>query len=323
MRIASRILSLAAILAILLSGSLGLAAAAGDAAAPAAAPAAGGKEIRLLAIGNSFSGDATRHLPGLVKASGNTLVFGHASIGGCSLAKHWAIAEAFEKTPDDPKTRPYTYKERKVSLREILTAEKWQYVTLQQYSGDSYKADTFRPHARNLYDYVKKHAPQAEVLFHETWAYREDDSLFKAGTFTPQMMYDGLHAAYHGMAAELKCRVIPVGTALQSVRQTPEWRFVFPDPAFDYAHPKHPALPNQDHSLNVGYRWRQGTDGQWKLGKDGHHASLAGQYLGAAVWFEFLYGQSVVANSYVPEGLKPADAAFLRQMAHKTVAGKE
>jgi hypothetical protein len=288
--------------------------------APEAAPAAGSKEVRLLAIGNSFSGDATRHLPGLVKAAGHTLVFGHASIGGCPLAKHWALAEAHEKDPADAKGKPYTYNGNKVSLKELLTAQKWQYVTIQQFSGDSYKIDTYRPHAKNLYDYIKKHAPQAEVLVHQTWAYREDDPIFQSGKFTQQQMFDGLRAAYQTIASELKCRIIPVGTAMQRVRHTPEWKFVYPDPKFDYAGAKSPALPSQEHSLNVGWRWSNPADGQPKLSLDAHHASLAGQYLGAAVWFEFLYGQSVVDNTYVPAGLQEADAAFLRKMAHEAVA---
>ena len=43
------------------------------------------KTVKLLAIGNSFSGDATAYLRDLVQAGGHTLVFGHASIGGCPL----------------------------------------------------------------------------------------------------------------------------------------------------------------------------------------------------------------------------------------------
>ena len=47
-------------------------------------------------------------------------------------------------------------------------------------------------------------------------------------------------------------------------------------------------------------------DGKTTLGKDGHHANLAGEYLGACVWYEVLFGESVVGNKYVPPGLDPA-----------------
>src|SRR5947199_6407830 len=91
-------------------------------AAPGTGPASTqpAKHVKLLAIGNSFSGNTTHFLKDIVAASGNQITFGHASIGGCSLQKHWNLAEAFEKDPADPNGRPYTSprSKGKVSLRE-------------------------------------------------------------------------------------------------------------------------------------------------------------------------------------------------------------
>ena len=53
---------------------------------------------------------------------------------------------------------------------------------------------------------------------------------------------------------------------------------------------------------------------------DGHHANLAGEYLGACVWYEVLFGESVVGNSFVPPGLDKTHAHFLQETAHKAVA---
>ena len=53
---------------------------------------------------------------------------------------------------------------------------------------------------------------------------------------------------------------------------------------------------------------------------DGHHAGKAGKYLIGCVWFEVLYQQSVVGNSYVPEGIDPEYVSFLQQTAHRAVA---
>lgn len=48
------------------------------------------KQIKLLAIGNSFSDDAIEHyLPGLAEANGDTIIIGNMYIGGCSLEKHY------------------------------------------------------------------------------------------------------------------------------------------------------------------------------------------------------------------------------------------
>jgi hypothetical protein len=277
------------------------------------------KHVKLLAVGNSFSGNATRYLRDIVAASGNQLTFGHASIGGCSLQKHWALAQAFEKDPDDPTGRPYGgYRGKgKMSLKEYLVADRWDYVTLQQVSTSSYKVETFRPDAQNLFDYARKHAPQAQVVFHETWAYRADDPLFKAG-LTDEQMYEGIRQAYATIAGELGAPIIPVGDAFQRARRDPAWKYVWPDPAFDFTKPSYPKLPDQTHSLNVGYTWKM-ENGKPVLRMDGHHANSAGEYLGAAVWFEFLYGQSVVGNTFMPKGLKPQDVAFLQGIAHETV----
>ena len=62
----------------------------------------------------------------------------------------------------------------------------------------------------------------------------------------------------------------------------------------------------------MGYTWGQDKDGRWRLDYDGHHANPDGQYLGAAVWFEFLFGKSVMDNKFVPPELAPGDAAVLR-----------
>ena len=118
--------------------------------APAAAP---GKHIRLLAIGNSFSGNATRYLRGIVDASGNQLTFQHICLPGCSLATHWKNAAVWEQNPQGPKTNVYGF----------IKAEPWDYVTIQQYSMDSFKTNTYWPYARQLYDWIKHYNPPAEV----------------------------------------------------------------------------------------------------------------------------------------------------------------
>jgi hypothetical protein len=277
------------------------------------------KHIRLLAVGNSFSGNATHYLKDIVAASGNQLTFGHASIGGCSLEKHWARVQAFEKDPNDPEGRPYSgyHGKGKMSLKEYLLAEKWDYVTLQQVSTSSYKVETFRPDARDLFEYARKYAPQAQVVLHETWAYRADDPLFKGG-FTDEQMYEGIRQSYATIAGELGVQIIPVGDAFQQARRNPAWKYVFPDPNYDFANPVSPKLPDQTHSLNNGYSW-SAQNGKPALKMDGHHANAAGEYLGAAVWFEFLFGQSVAGNTFVPPGLKADDVSFLQRIADETV----
>ena len=275
-----------------------------------------GKHVRLLAVGNSFSGNTTHYLGDLVAAApgGNHLTFGHASIGGCPLEKHVGLAEAFEKDPQDPRGRPY--EKGKMSLRDMLQRDKWDYVTIQQASIKSFELDSYRPWAKQLYDYIKRYAPQAEVLIHQTWAYREDDDRFRSGEFSADLMHQRLTEAYSTIAGELGCRMIPVGNAFKTARAT-GWgfdaKFTVDPKAYQY-----PKAPEQGRTLHAGWRWSTRGDKR-KLAVDTHHAGVAGEYLGGCVWFEFLFQQSIVGNTFVPLGLTADDARSLQNVAHRVV----
>jgi len=295
---------------------LGLAAALLATLLPAAAPAVPARTVRLLTIGNSFSGNATHYLGDLAKAGGNVLVHQPMSIGGAAMEVHWKRIEANEKDPKDP-AGLYGSK----ALNATLESGEWDYVTIQQYSLKSHDVTTYRPFATRLQEYVKKHAPKAELLLHQTWAYRVDDPRFSAKSpaagepRSQEEMVTLLTSAYKTIAKELGVRRIPVGDAFHLADTDPAWGYK-PDTAFDRKAAVAPALPDQTHSLHVGYYW--GKNG--KLSMDGHHAGVAGEYLGACVWYEVLFKESVVGNSFVPKGLKPEDATYLQGVAHRAVA---
>jgi hypothetical protein len=293
----------------------GLAAAGDDAAGKAS------KTVRLLTVGNSFSRNATQYLGDLATAAGHVLIHHQAVIGGGTLEQHWVKARKHEDDPGDP-LGLYTSKR---SLKQELLAEPWDFATIQQASIRSHDASTYRPFARELYDYIKKYAPGAEILTHETWAYRRDDPRFGtkpvvAGEPADQeAMYRGLAAAYAAIAAELGTRTIPVGDAFFAADCDPSWGYR-PDPKFDLESARYPAVPDQAHSLHVGWRWLKQADGRYALKMDGHHANVAGQYLGSCVFYEVLFGESVVGNPFVPRGLNAADARYLQETAHRAVA---
>lgn len=278
------------------------------------------KTIRLFTIGNSFSQDATFFLDDLALADGNLLIQKGAVVGGSPLELHWNRAELHEKDPAD-KNGHYTAGK---GLKELLADDKWDFVTIQQASVKSHDIATYRPFAANLRDYVKKHAPQAELLLHETWAYRTDDPRFKVSApkagepKTQQEMYDGLAKSYRTIAGELSVQLIPVGDAFIAADTNEKWGFC-PDTKFDAKAAQHPELPDQQHSLHVGYKWSKNTKGETALSMDGHHSSTAGRYLGACVWYEVLFRESCVGNKFTA-GLDADYVRFLQETAHATVA---
>lgn len=281
------------------------------------------KTVRVFAVGNSFSGDATRMLGELAKAGGHTLVLGTGSIPGGTMRQHWEKVTKHEADPQDPDG---LYSSKK-SLRQALSEQRWDFVTLQQASFFSHDPATYRPFGPALYGYVRALAPGAEILVHQTWAYRVDDPRFSVATPRPgepgtqRAMYEGLTRAYEGFAGELGARLLPVGDAFFRADTDPTWGYK-PDPAFDAKTAAPSKLPDQARSLHIGYRW-QSKDGGQTLGMDGHHAGAPGQYLAACVWYEVLFGESVEPNTFVPAGMDPDYARFLRKTAHDAVAARQ
>ncbi len=276
--------------------------------------------VKLFTIGNSFVDYPTAFLPDMAKAGGKTLILGKANLGGCSLERHaryLAQAEA-----NDPAGRVYkafvdpkTGQTRAVTLPEALASEKWEIVTIQQWSQLSYTPETFHPYVDQLIAAVRKYAPQAEIVIQETWAYREDHPFFqKNDGFTQRKMYEGVRATYHQLAAETGFRVMPTGDAIELARQTPRWTYA-PDKNFDFKNPPAGQVPNEPTSLNAGWAWKKNKAGEVKFTLDAIHLSNAGKYLGAAVWYQFVFNTDTVPASFTPPGISADDAADLRQYA--------
>ncbi len=213
------------------------------------------KTIHLLTVGNSFSHNATRYLGDLAKASGDHLILREDNVGGASLELHWSKAQAFEKNPAD-KLGHYTAGK---SLKDALTSERWDFITIQQASIKSHDLATYRPFAQQLSDYIKRPAPDSTLLLHETWEYRVDDPRFSQTAAKPgepktqDDMYAGLASAYATIAKELGVRRLPVGNAFHLANRDPQWGFHSLTTPFDSKHAKPGELPDQTHSLNVGW----------------------------------------------------------------------
>lgn len=289
------------------------------AAAPAIA-ADDGKTVRLFTIGNSFSYNATTYLQQLAEAGGHKITIGTAAIGGASLHRHW---KQVEKSEADPHGKAGRYGNGK-TLKELLASQPWDYVTIQQASWLSHDYATYQPFADRLAAYVREHAPEAELLIHQTWAYRVDDPRF-AGDPKPGQpathveMHEQLTAAYEQLAGAVGAEIVPVGDAFHLADTDTTWGYR-PDESFDSAAAEPPALPDQTHSLHIGWRWHQNKDGSQKLTMDGHHAGIPGRYLAGCVFYEVLFDESVVGNPFIPDGLDPDYARFLQETAHAAMA---
>ena len=254
--------------------------------------------IRVLAIGNSFSDDARTFVPDIAASVGEEIIFGNLYIGGCSLETHWHNAD------NDLAAYDYTltgFEPRLASIREALEQGPWDCVTLQQASHFSGQYATYQPYLNQLARYVRRYAPQAEILVHQTWAYEIDSAHpgFDAYGRDQAQMYASLWDAYDRAARDLGgARVIPCGDAFQIARR---------HPLFDYPH------------------------GGLSLNRDGFHASFThGRYLLGCVWVEMLTGLTLTDSAFVPS--LPDDPAqtptaqqlqALRAAAHEAIARRQ
>jgi hypothetical protein len=284
------------------------------------------KTIRLLTIGNSFADNALTHLEALAANSGTVrLEAGRANIGGCSLEKHWNLADYTSAHPEYKSyaNAPLPGNTRgPATLQEALGAADWDYVTLQQVSTHSWRRESFEPFLSRLHGLVRERAPRAEVLLHQTWAYRSDAPFLPESGLTQERMFAGIRDAYRHYGEALRCRILPAGEAVQLARAAAARTFVWPDADFDYALAQAPALPRQAHSLEAGWYWQiAGTpDGRPVLRLDPKHLNAAGCFLVSAVWFECLTGLDVRSIPFAPPEMDAATASFLRDVAHQTVA---
>lgn len=279
------------------------------------------KDLSVLTIGNSFSWSVFRYLPDMVKATPDcNLVLDHANLGGCSLKRHWTCVEK------DEAEGTKSYHGGKYSLKDMLTKRKWDIVTLQQVSTESYKIDTFEPYLGKLVEYVRKYAPDAEIVLQETWAYRIDSWLYTKTDIMPEgqkTMYEGIEKAYQFYAKKYGFRVIPTGMAVQLTRQSLPGKFV-PTPKHEFKDYKYPNLPKQDYSLCAGYRWKadkveEGKEKTYSFSVDPNHLNDQGNYIQACTWLAFIFNVNAEQITFLPKEITQENAVIYRKCAQKAV----
>ena len=133
-------------------------------------------------------------------------------------------------------------------------------------------------------------------------------------------MFEKLSAAYAELAKANGFRVIPTGYAVQIFRAETPVKFVAPDlkALAELKNTKHHAFDGEV----VGFcRWmRNRKTKEYYLGRDCSHLNPHGEYMQAAVWFSFLFGEKATAVKYIQPEMKPEQAKLLLKCAQKAVS---
>ena len=169
--------------------------------------------MNILAIGNSFSQDATTYLHQVAKADGEDITVINLYIGGCSLERHYknimADAPEYDLQFNGVSTKV------KVSIRQVLISRKWDYIVTQQCSPECTVYGSYQPYLDKLAEYIHFYAPEAELIIQQTWAYERDSERLNTlmGYSDPEFMYRDLKDAYDKAAEAVGARLIPCGEA--------------------------------------------------------------------------------------------------------------
>ena len=215
--------------------------------------------MNVLAIGNSFSQDATRYLHGIAKSAGVYLEVFNLEIGGCPLSKHFRNIKADAKAYAFEFNGINTGFQMRIS--EAVLSRDWDYITIQQVSTQSPNYATFQPYLNFCVDYFRENCPKAKVLLQQVWSYENGGP-----QITNWTKYDNTDE----MFADTKA-------------------------SYDKALEDSKA----DGLIRSGEVMLELMHGGFKVHRDGFHASLGlARYAIALTWFATLTGRDVDAVTF-------------------------
>ena len=192
--------------------------------------------LKVLMIGNSYADDTINYAYEIAKSIGipeENILIADIYIGGCSISTHWQNV-----LNNEPAYRFGLEKEGWFdgnsytgwTMEEAISYTDWDFITLQQNSGNSGLANTYK-HLQSLMNYVLDVAtdstinpnanPNVKLVWHQTWAYQNGsgNSGFAAYGRNQQTMYDAIISATRSeILTKDFAAIIPNGTAIQNGR---------------------------------------------------------------------------------------------------------
>ncbi|MDE5842460.1 MAG: DUF4886 domain-containing protein [Muribaculaceae bacterium] len=247
------------------------------------------KSLKILAIGNSFTVNATTFLPWLVAVNNSDSVcVARMYHSGCSLKMHWDYhcsreAEYYFQYSSGGK---WDIIGEMVSFDRGLTMLDWDVIVIQQVSGDSGRYSTYEPYLNCLLRLFRIAHPNVKIAWHYTWAYREgaDHPSFKHYGQDSQKMYEDIMKAGDRASQHVDYRILSA-TLLQKMRK------VYPEVEDGFA-------------------------------EDGYHISDSrAKFALGLLWYECLIAPVTLHSSLedpaVPGGINPDEMTRAYQVLHE------
>ncbi len=269
------------------------------------------KELKVLAIGNSFTDDPTAYLKPIATADGITLNITKATHGGASILGHWQNHVAGNNWYNSTTVNGETvYQNKLVDYLDpnglMNKVGYYDIITFQQVSNDSgliesYGFDEYEHLtdvdydncAENLAKLIRQYQPTAEIILQQTWAYEDNSDHYKFGNYDhdadkmQDMINETIKVACARLAEVKTDDGAPISLDGKSLRYIPTGD----------------AFTNAKKNEIFDTKYVKGVSGVdptvYTLHRDGYHSShLYGRYLGALVWYGALSGNSPIATTY-------------------------
>ena len=172
--------------------------------------------MKILSIGNSFSTDAQRYLHRISELNDYKIKSVNLYIGGCPLRRHYFNIVENEKAYDFQFNGDSTG--LAVTAKDVLKSDAWDYITIQQASFYSPTWESYEPYLEVITEFIKKYAPQAKIVIHQTWAYSNEHIPTRNMTGTHEDMFAALEKCYEKMAKAMGTElIIPSGKLVETL----------------------------------------------------------------------------------------------------------
>ena len=173
--------------------------------------------MKILAVGNSFSQDATAYLQKIMKG-GN--IIRNCYIGGCDIDTHFKNIFSDEQA--------YEYQEnglckQMISLKQALIRHEWDFITVQQVSGLSGLPESYG-NLGKLISEIKKFSPNAQIILHRTWCYEpgSDHPDFSSYGCDSKKMFEAIKASTEKISETYKLKIIKTGDLIFRLSNNPK-----------------------------------------------------------------------------------------------------
>lgn len=205
-----------------------------------------------------------------------------------AMISHLALADGNTLIKDQNTPGGYTLESHTLNNTSLskIAGNNWDYVVLQEQSQMpsfpwSQVTTDVLPFAEILCDSIRSANPCAVPLFFDTWGRETGDPQWDSiDTFTE--MNQRLYNAYEYMADSNSGMLAPVGIAFEHIAN--------------------------DVSPIVGFNQLYSGDGS--------HPTVFGTYLAACVFYQQIFEENVIGNTFLPAGILSTEAEYLQNVAN-------